>query len=330
MRGARARRRAGGHAAGRVRAAGGNRARPMRRLQGHGSDHQLEGVDHNAHNASVVAIRPPTGEILAMVGSVDYNNEEIDGEVNMALADRQPGSSFKPFTYLESFLQGYTPATRIMDVRTVFPNAPEPPYVPENYDRAVSWPAAGPLRPGPFLQYPRCLADGQGGRQERHRPGAQAGHQLAGQGILRPEPDAGRRRSEAAGHGVRQQRLCQPGRHGRRAGAGRSAAAGLSQSRPGEHPAGARQGRPDHLSVRAAGDRAPHRSPDGLPLAGCACRTTTRARQASATGRVSWNCRTARSPPRPARPTAGRMAGPSAMRRNWPWASGLATPTTRR
>jgi membrane peptidoglycan carboxypeptidase len=100
----------------------------------------LEGVDHNAHNAAVVAIRPPTGEILAMVGSIDYNNEEIDGEVNIATSARQPGSSFKPFTYLESFLQGYTPATRIMDVRTVFPNAPEPPYVPENYDRKYHGP----------------------------------------------------------------------------------------------------------------------------------------------------------------------------------------------
>lgn len=100
----------------------------------------IEGVDHNAHNAAVVAIRPPTGEILAMVGSVDYNNEEIDGEVNMALAENQPGSSFKPFTYLEAFLQGYTPATRLMDVRTVFPNPPEPPYVPENYDRKYHGP----------------------------------------------------------------------------------------------------------------------------------------------------------------------------------------------
>ena len=100
----------------------------------------MEGVDHNAHNASIVAIRPPTGEILAMVGSVDYNNEDIDGEVNMALAENQPGSSFKPFTYLEAFLQGFTPATRIMDVRTVFPNAPEPPYVPENYDRKYHGP----------------------------------------------------------------------------------------------------------------------------------------------------------------------------------------------
>jgi membrane peptidoglycan carboxypeptidase len=100
----------------------------------------LAEVDHNAHNAAVVAIRPPTGEILAMVGSIDYNDEEIDGEVNIAISARQPGSSFKPFTYLESFLQGYTPATRIMDVRTVFPNAPEPPYVPENYDRKYHGP----------------------------------------------------------------------------------------------------------------------------------------------------------------------------------------------
>jgi membrane peptidoglycan carboxypeptidase len=100
----------------------------------------LPDVEHNAHNASVVAIRPPTGEILAMVGSVDYNNKEIDGQVNIAISARQPGSSFKPFTYLESFLQGYTPATRIMDVRTVFPNPPEPPYVPENYDRKYHGP----------------------------------------------------------------------------------------------------------------------------------------------------------------------------------------------
>ncbi|MEA3334907.1 MAG: transglycosylase domain-containing protein [Chloroflexota bacterium] len=100
----------------------------------------VEGVDHNAHNAAVVAVRPPTGEILAMVGSVNYNDEEIDGEVNVAIAERQPGSSFKPFTYLASFLQGYTPATRIMDVRTVFPNPPEPPYVPENYDRKYHGP----------------------------------------------------------------------------------------------------------------------------------------------------------------------------------------------
>lgn len=100
----------------------------------------LEDKDHNAHNAAVVAIRPTTGEILSMVGSVNYNNQDIDGEVNMAIADNQPGSSFKPFTYLEGFLQGYTTATRIMDVRTVFPNSAGAPYVPENYDRKYHGP----------------------------------------------------------------------------------------------------------------------------------------------------------------------------------------------
>jgi penicillin-binding protein 1C len=94
--------------------------------------------EHNASNACVVAIRPKTGEILAMVGSIDYWNEEIDGNVNVCAADpgRQPGSSFKPFTYATAFAQKtVTPATMVMDVRRSFPDPPNPPYVPENYDR---------------------------------------------------------------------------------------------------------------------------------------------------------------------------------------------------
>jgi membrane peptidoglycan carboxypeptidase len=93
---------------------------------------------HNASNACVVAVRPKTGEILAMVGSIDYWNEEIDGNVNVCAADpgRQPGSSFKPYTYATAFAQNtLTPATMVMDVRRSFPDPPNPPYVPENYDR---------------------------------------------------------------------------------------------------------------------------------------------------------------------------------------------------
>jgi membrane peptidoglycan carboxypeptidase len=93
---------------------------------------------HNASNACVVALRPKTGEILAMVGSIDYWSEEIDGNVNVCVADpgRQPGSSFKPFTYATAFAQkALTPATMVMDVRRSFPDPPNPPYVPENYDR---------------------------------------------------------------------------------------------------------------------------------------------------------------------------------------------------
>ncbi|HXK39477.1 MAG TPA: transglycosylase domain-containing protein, partial [Candidatus Paceibacterota bacterium] len=51
----------------------------------------------NAENAGVIALDPKTGQILAMVGSRDYFDEEIDGNVNVTLAKRQPGSSFKPF-----------------------------------------------------------------------------------------------------------------------------------------------------------------------------------------------------------------------------------------
>ncbi|MGQ9553144.1 MAG: penicillin-binding protein [Anaerolineae bacterium] len=92
------------------------------------------GVQNDATNAAVVVMRPSTGEILAMVGSVDYNNEEIDGQVNMALAPRQPGSSFKPYTYLTAFEQGYTAATMLMDIPTTFPNPPNEPYAPMNID----------------------------------------------------------------------------------------------------------------------------------------------------------------------------------------------------
>ncbi|MCD6291512.1 MAG: transglycosylase domain-containing protein [Anaerolineae bacterium] len=96
--------------------------------------------DHDVTNAAVVVIRPKTGEILAMMGSLDYYNKDIDGEVNNALSERQPGSSFKPFTYLTAFQQGFTPATMVMDVRTVFPDPPNPPYIPENYDRKYHGP----------------------------------------------------------------------------------------------------------------------------------------------------------------------------------------------
>lgn len=97
--------------------------------------------DHNARNAATVILDARTAEIRAMVGSIDYHDESIDGQVNMAISPRQPGSSFKPFTYATAFAQGYTPATMIMDVRSSFPDPPNPaPYVPENYSRTFHGP----------------------------------------------------------------------------------------------------------------------------------------------------------------------------------------------
>ncbi|MBI4770797.1 MAG: transglycosylase domain-containing protein, partial [Chloroflexi bacterium] len=95
------------------------------------------GVDHHVTNAALVALRPNTGEILAMVGALDYWNPAISGNFNVAVDGlRQPGSSFKPFTYLEAFRLGYTPASMLLDIPTEFP--PASPggevYEPENYD----------------------------------------------------------------------------------------------------------------------------------------------------------------------------------------------------
>ncbi len=88
----------------------------------------------NAHNAAAVVIRPSTGEVLAMVGSVDYFDKSIDGEVNMAVEPRQPGSSFKPYTYATAFEQGYSPGTMVDDKTTAFPLQGTAPYVPKNFD----------------------------------------------------------------------------------------------------------------------------------------------------------------------------------------------------
>ncbi len=91
-------------------------------------------ADRNVTNGALIAIDPRTGEILAMVGSVDFNDESIDGQVNVTVRCRQPGSSIKPLTYLAAFEQGWTPSTLIWDVETAYPNGPNPPYVPVNYD----------------------------------------------------------------------------------------------------------------------------------------------------------------------------------------------------
>ena len=92
-------------------------------------------ADKNAHNGALVAIKPSTGEILAMVGSPDFNNAAISGQINMAISPtRQPGSSIKPLTYVAAFEKGWTPSTFIWDVPTQFPDGANPPYEPRNYD----------------------------------------------------------------------------------------------------------------------------------------------------------------------------------------------------
>jgi len=91
--------------------------------------------ESNANNASLVAIDPKTGQILAMVGSRDFENEEIDGQFNVAvLGRRQPGSSFKPFVYAAAWEKGFTPDTVLYDVTTNFDQRAGGNYTPKNYD----------------------------------------------------------------------------------------------------------------------------------------------------------------------------------------------------
>ncbi len=88
---------------------------------------------HITNGASIVE-NPDTGEILAMVGSKDFNDIKV-GQFNVVTALRQPGSSFKPFTYVTGLKKGLTAATMIMDVPTSFPGgAGQPDYNPVNYD----------------------------------------------------------------------------------------------------------------------------------------------------------------------------------------------------
>ena len=104
----------------------------------------LEG--YNATNGALVAIDPNTGELLAMVGSADFYDEEIDGQVNMVLSQtRQPGSAIKPLTYVAAFEKGWTASTLIWDVPSEFAPSDDPydtnaPYEPVNYDEEFHGP----------------------------------------------------------------------------------------------------------------------------------------------------------------------------------------------
>jgi penicillin-binding protein 1C len=104
------------------------------------TDQVAQLADKNARNGALVSIRPSTGEILAMVGSPDFYNEAIAGQINMADSPtRQPGSSIKPINYVAAFEKGWTVSTLIWDVPSEFPpsgnpNDPREPYRPVNYD----------------------------------------------------------------------------------------------------------------------------------------------------------------------------------------------------
>ena len=115
----------------------------MQRLGERVVQEQVErlGERHDLTNASLVSMEPRTGQILAMVGSVDYWDDTIDGRVNVAMRDRQPGSSIKPVTYVTAIENGMSPAAFVWDVPMKL-DIPGGEYEPQNYDEIFR----GPVR----------------------------------------------------------------------------------------------------------------------------------------------------------------------------------------
>lgn len=95
-------------------------------------------LDHNIHNAALVALDTHSGEILALVGNADYFDADHAGAINMVIAPRQPGSALKPLVYATALdparPEPWTAATMILDVQTSFITHEGDSYVPKNYD----------------------------------------------------------------------------------------------------------------------------------------------------------------------------------------------------
>ncbi len=90
--------------------------------------------NYQVTNGAALITKPKTGEILAMVGSKDYFDQEIDGNVNLTVSLRQPGSAIKPINYALGLLNGYTAADMFLDYPTCFSIPGQPLYCPKNYD----------------------------------------------------------------------------------------------------------------------------------------------------------------------------------------------------
>jgi membrane peptidoglycan carboxypeptidase len=122
----------------------------------------------NVNNMAAVAIDPHTGDILAMMGSVDYGSMDphVLGYLNMATTPRSMGSSTKPLVYATAFQMGWFPGIMLQDIPVCFPGKQQPPpnappdwkppidpaapacqgyYVPHNYD-ATSFSGTAPIR----------------------------------------------------------------------------------------------------------------------------------------------------------------------------------------
>jgi len=86
-------------------------------------------------NAAMVAVENQTGDILAMVGGVDYSKSAFN---RVTMTKRQPGSAFKPFIYQTALDMGYNPSTKLTDLARTFQyenNGQKKIWAPQNYEK---------------------------------------------------------------------------------------------------------------------------------------------------------------------------------------------------
>ncbi|HUT22455.1 MAG TPA: PBP1A family penicillin-binding protein [Candidatus Bipolaricaulota bacterium] len=102
---------------------------------------EARGEQYGFSNAALISLDPKTGQILAMVGSKDFFDDSIDGQVNVTTRPRQPGSSLKPMVYSALFEKGFSPESILFDVVTTFSTGGKP-YTPHNYDNAERGPVS--------------------------------------------------------------------------------------------------------------------------------------------------------------------------------------------
>ena len=115
----------------------------QREVEGLTRTHLASIAERGATDAAVIVVDNDSGEVLAYVGSADFHDVRIDGQVDMARARRQPGSTLKPFVYALAFADGRSAAEMTADVETSFAE-PGGVYTPENFDHGFEGPI--PLR----------------------------------------------------------------------------------------------------------------------------------------------------------------------------------------
>lgn len=114
---------------------------------------------YRVSNGAALITKPNTGEILAMVGSKDYFDNEIDGQVNLTLSLRQPGSSIKPLTYATTFQEKkLNPGSILLDIPTCFEIPGQHQYCPRNYDGTFKGPVTVRRSLGNSLNIPAVKA----------------------------------------------------------------------------------------------------------------------------------------------------------------------------